>query len=108
MLRQMRVIYQSRGGRTEATLSDNPEDLCRVARLIEEGFRGEWVKMLNGLDQSYWDYSVTGVMLTLHREHYLGVSLYPATAETDLQRANELVAEIGTHLQSLYDRTATP
>lgn len=99
----MRVTFESRGGRTEVRLSENPDDFTRIAHLIENAFSGEWMKKLNGLDQSYWDYSVTGIMLTLHREHYLGVSLFPATVETDLQRANELVAEIGIHLQSLYD-----
>lgn len=99
----MRVTYESRSGRTDAMLSDNPDDLIRVAGLIEERFRGVWVEKLNGLDQSYWDYSVAGVMLTLHREHYLGVSLFPATPETDLERANALVIEMGNYLQSRFD-----
>lgn len=100
----MRVTYETAGENTEARLSDNADDLIGVALVFERGFSVQWIKKLNGLDQSYWDCSVRGVMLTLHREHYLGVSLFPAREETDLRRANELVVEIGTYFQQYYDR----
>jgi hypothetical protein len=87
VLKHMRVTYEAANGITKARLSDNPDHLCPVAELIEGGFGGRWIQKLNGLDQSYWDYSLNGIMLTLHREHYLGISLFPARGETDLKRA---------------------
>jgi hypothetical protein len=100
----MRVTFETTDGFTEARLSENPDDLCWVAGLIERGFGGQWIKKLNGLDQSYWDYSLDGVMLTLHREHYMGVSIFPALAEGDVGRANELVLRIGAYFELLSDQ----
>src|ERR1700741_3866868 len=100
----MRVTYESTGGITEARLSENPDELCRVADLIERGFGGQWVKKLNGLDQNYWDYSLDGVMLPLHREHYMGISLFPAIDEGDVARANELGLRIGGYFELLSDQ----
>jgi hypothetical protein len=72
----------------------------RVAAFLLAGLRGKWIERLDGLDQRYWDMEAGGGRLTLHLEHYLGITLFAtADAEADeksvalLQRAYELLAD---------------
>lgn len=48
---------------------------------------------LDGLDQRYWSFSVRGLRVTLHLEHYLGISLLGEGPEASL-------AELATDLLS--------
>jgi hypothetical protein len=71
----------------------------RVAALLQTRLRGRWIERLDGLDQRYWDLKAGGGSLTLHLEHYLGITLYPtAGAEAEekslvlMERAHELLA----------------
>ncbi len=74
-----------------------------VAALLRTGLPGRWIEKLDGLDQRYWDMKAGGGRLTLHLEHYLGITLY-ATAGADaeeeslelLQRAYELLAALSS------------
>ena len=62
-------------GRIELHLSDDAEQFVRLAESVRANLNGRWMKQLDGLDQSYWDLDVRGKVLTVHREHYLGVSV---------------------------------
>jgi hypothetical protein len=53
----------------------------RVAGLLEVGLHGRWTEQLDGPDQRYWDLSVQAGQLTLHLEHYLGITLYSAAGK---------------------------
>jgi hypothetical protein len=71
----------------------------RVADFLRAALQGKWIEQLDGLDQRYWDLTAEGGSLTLHLEHYLGITLYAtAGAEADerslalLRRAFELLA----------------
>ena len=57
----------------EALLSGNSDDFASLAQQIERLTGGKYTKKLDGPDQSYWELDVDGVLLTVHREHYLGV-----------------------------------
>ena len=46
-----------------------------VAGVIEQGLGGCWKERLDGLDQRYWDLLVDEHTLTLHLEHYSGISV---------------------------------
>ena len=46
-----------------------------IAETLEHGLKGEWTVKADGLDQRYWDLCVEGQTITLHLEHYLGISL---------------------------------
>lgn len=48
----------------------------RAAELLRVGLRSKWTRRLDGLDQRYWDMEANGARLTLHLEHYLGITLY--------------------------------
>ncbi|MCP5020880.1 MAG: DUF3630 family protein [bacterium] len=38
---------------------------------------GKWCERLDGLDQRYWDLQRDSAKITLHLEHYLGITVYP-------------------------------
>ncbi|MCX7048383.1 MAG: hypothetical protein NTX50_23225 [Candidatus Sumerlaeota bacterium] len=63
-------------GLVELHLSDDPEQFDCLAEWVRADLRGRWAEQLNGLDQSYWDLDVQAKVLTVHREHDLGVSVF--------------------------------
>ncbi len=48
-----------------------------VAESLEAGISGRWTARSNGPDQRYWDYESNGGKITLHIEHYIGISIFP-------------------------------
>jgi hypothetical protein len=46
-----------------------------AARVLEKGLGGCWKERLDSPDQRYWDLVVDEHTLTLHLEHYLGISV---------------------------------
>ncbi|PVZ42459.1 DUF3630 family protein [Pseudomonas sp. CC120222-01a] len=58
-----------------------------VAQVLEQGLGGCWKEKLDGLDQRYWDLVVGEQTLTLHLEHYLGISVFvPDNSDETAQR----------------------
>lgn len=54
-------------------------DVPLMNHILEElkaRYKVKETKQLNGIDQSYWDLKIDGLLFCLHYEHYLGVSLY--------------------------------
>ena len=98
----MPVTYMTKGGRTEAHLSGDSDGRLfeRIAGLIADRFNGRWVEKLDGLDQRYWDVEIGGLKLTLHSEHCLGISLFPAKEGANDPAAHRLVREIGAYLEA--------
>jgi hypothetical protein len=70
----------------------------RAANLLAEASRGRWLRQADGLDQRTWDLVVGEVKVTLHLDHYLGISLYPADGNRDTGEANDLVLRMGRFL----------
>lgn len=63
-----------------------------VAQQLEQGLGGYWKAKFDGLDQRYWDLIVGEQTLTLHLEHYLGISIsVPDHANEMAQRVRALV-----------------
>jgi Protein of unknown function (DUF3630) len=62
-------------GLLEIRLSDDPDQFDNLAEIVRSQLDGTWTAQINGLDQSYWDLDVSGHKITVHREHYLGVSV---------------------------------
>ena len=55
----------------------------RIASILEVELGGTWIERLDGLDERYWDLSTGSARLTLHLQHYLGISLYPTGGAAD-------------------------
>ncbi len=71
----------------------------RLAATLAKGLQGHWIAKLDGLDQRYWDLVSRSGKITLHLEHYLGISIYPSDgADADppshalLEEAHKLLA----------------
>ncbi|MBB1604929.1 MULTISPECIES: DUF3630 family protein [unclassified Pseudomonas] len=63
-----------------------------VAQVLEQGLGGYWKEKLDETDQRYWDLAVGEQILTLHLEHYLGISmLIPDSAHETAQRVRTLL-----------------
>jgi CheY-like chemotaxis protein len=101
LVHSMTINYSTERGRTEARLSNvsSWELFDLVAHTIEQQFGGCWLEQLDGFEQRYWDLEINDVVLTLHLEHYLGISLFPAKNPGDVSEANSLVETIGAFLQ---------
>jgi hypothetical protein len=58
----------------------------RITAILEAELPAAWVDCLDGPDERYWDLGAGSGRLTLHLQHYLGISLYPtggADADAD-------------------------
>ena len=99
----MSVKYLAQGRRVEVHLSEESswKLFDSIAAAIVHQFGGRWVQQLDGLDQRYWDLKLNDVLLTLHLEHYTGISLFPAQEPGDLTAANSLVETIGAFLEEM-------
>jgi hypothetical protein len=60
------------------TDSSNRELFEQIGNYLETELRLKPLAKLSGTDQFYWDYKVDNIQLTLHLEHYSGISIYPA------------------------------
>jgi len=69
-------IERTATGLIELRISDDPEQFKRLAEEIRKQLGGRWTEKVDGLDQSYWNLDVQGEKITVHREHYLGVSVF--------------------------------
>lgn len=96
----MKVKYKSENGKIEANLSEYSdwELFNRIADLIAKEFKGNWIEKADGIDQRYWDIEIENVVLTLHLEHYSGISLFPAKAND--VNAKFLIQRIGNYLEA--------
>ncbi|MFC1524172.1 DUF3630 family protein [Thermodesulfobacteriota bacterium] len=61
-------------------------------RLVSE-FNAEIVEKLDGLDQRYWDFGVSGTIVVLHSDNYMGISVHVENGTND-----NLLRQIATDL----------
>jgi hypothetical protein len=57
-------------------MSDDPDDFGRIGWQAFRLLGGELGEPAHGLDQSYWDLTLDGGVITIHREHYSGVIVF--------------------------------
>jgi hypothetical protein len=68
-------IERMAAGQIAISLSRDSDDFVRFAEIARKKLGGKWIAKIDGLDQSYWDLDVQGEKITVHREHYMGVSV---------------------------------
>jgi len=71
-----------------------------IANELSKTFKVNWKGKIDGLDQRYWDFEYEGSELTLHLEHYLGISIYADKSKRDIDQAKEALAQIGDHFKT--------
>jgi hypothetical protein len=59
-------------------VTKNPDSKIfnQVANFIIEKLEGKLTEQVDGIDQVYWDFKIDKNQLTLHSEHFLGISVY--------------------------------
>jgi hypothetical protein len=72
-------------GRREVIITDGRDDerFLAVAGWLRTELGAELLERLDGPEQRYWDFRVGDMIITLHSEHYLGVSLYTKDSQAD-------------------------
>jgi len=70
-----------------------------IANQLSEVFKVQWKTKLDGLDQRYWDFEFKGVTLTLHLEHFLGISILIERSVIDVENAKQVLEEIGNYFK---------
>ena len=70
-----------------------------IANQLAEIFNVKWKNKLDGLDQRYWDFEFEGITLTLHLEHFLGISIYIEKSGVDIKNAKQVLEEIGSYFK---------
>ncbi|RJF95689.1 DUF3630 family protein [Noviherbaspirillum saxi] len=73
-----------------------------IASVLQREFSGSWGEQVDGIDQRYWDLKIEKVTLTLHLEHYSGITLFPSSAELDKVASGILLEKAHRFLTS-YD-----
>lgn len=71
-----------------------------IANELSKVFNIHWITKIDGLDQRYWDFEFNGTTLTLHLEHYLGISIYVKKSEMDIESARQVLEEIGDYFKT--------
>lgn len=70
----------------ELHLADDPDRFRRIAESLRDLLGGTWTAQLDDFDQSYWDLATSDGVVTVHREHYLGVCVWGARTVIDRVR----------------------
>jgi len=91
----MRYSTTRRGG-LELIITDEADWSVfeRLAEAIHARFDARIVERLDGPDERYWDLVAADETVTLHLQHYMGISLYASSAEDE-----SLVRRIGQFLE---------
>ena len=87
----------------QITVSE-PADMSlfeKIASVIESEIEGQWIEKLTSPDQCYWDFETEGEKLTLHYEHYLGISIFPADGEHHSPESIDLLKKVYQILSNL-------
>ena len=71
-----------------------------IANELTKEFSIQWKAKIDGFDQRYWDFEYKGVTLTLHLEHYLGISIFAKKSEMDAETSKQILKEFGDHFKS--------
>lgn len=87
----------TRLGRLELVITDEPQwsEFERLEGAIRAEFDARIVERIDSPDERYWELEVADQTVTLHLQHYLGISLYAPSAEDE-----SLVRRIGQLLGS--------
>ncbi len=96
----MHPIVTAREGWLEVEI-ENKCDYSKfeeAANILKKQFNISFVEKLNHLDDAYWDFIYKGCELTLHFNHYCGITLFPKKFRKATTEENQGAKEIGVLL----------
>ena len=71
-----------------------------IADELTEEFDIEWKAKLDGFDQRFWDFEYKGIILSLHLEDILGISIFVKKPNMNMKNAKKTLEEIGEHFKT--------
>src|SRR5215211_1804960 len=71
-----------------------------IADELTEEFDIEWKAKLDGFDQRFWDFEYKGIILSLHLEDFLGISIFVKKPDMNMKNAKKTLEEIGEHFKT--------
>jgi len=84
-----------------ALLRDSDRSVFQlIADELTEEFDIQWKAKLDGFDQKYWDFEYKGIMLSLHLEDFLGISIFVKKPDMNMKNAKKTLEEIGEHFKT--------
>ena len=99
------AVEEQPNGALEVWISEESDRRLfeEVAALLASQFAGRWTAKVDGPDQRSWDLAVDDVVVTLHLEHFAGISLRPSKENADMEKANQLILSMARLLQDRVD-----
>jgi len=70
-----------------------------VAQDFSSAFGVSAVAICDGLDEAYYDYEVEGVTVTLHLQHYLGISIFVSKGSETHPKSQSVFAKISEYYE---------
>jgi hypothetical protein len=88
----------------EILVSESPDraHFDRIAGVLEQGLEGSWIERLDGPDERYWDLAARGGVLTLHLQHFVGITIFVPKNRRDDAASRKLLEEAASLLAE-YD-----
>ena len=92
-MREIQLTEKSGKSELHISSESNWTLFDRIAETLERELNGIWVEKADGMDQRYWDLKIENEVITLHLEHYLGISAF-SNSKSLLLRAKPLIESI--------------
>ena len=73
-----------------------------INRIIIE-FKGEIINEISDLDSTYCDFKINSSLITLHKQVFLGISIFPTSLNNDSIECNNMINKIGHDLK-IFDK----
>jgi hypothetical protein len=72
-------------GGLEVLISEDPDwvQFEQFVHRISRETSAQCTERIDGIDARYWDFRIDGKIVTLHLQHYLGISVFGANPEAD-------------------------
>ncbi len=88
----------------QVEVSDTPDQALfdALAADLSASLDGRWSARVDGVDQRYWDLECDSGKITLHLEHYLGISIFP-TDGADATPASLTALDKAFHFLTNYN-----
>jgi len=89
-MNEIRLTEESEKSELHISSESNWTLFERIAEFLERELNGIWLEKADGIDQRYWDLKIGNEVLTLHLEHYLGISAF-SNSKSLLLRAKPVI-----------------
>ena len=89
-----RIEYQNGGNGLLLASESSWRLFDLIADFIEQRWDARRVSQLDGTEQRYLDFEIDGEYLTLHLEHFQGITLLPVSNVTDPGAADALMSTV--------------